>query len=172
MKQAEKVENVELLAGEFGRATVAVVADYRGLTALEFDDLRRAVRAADGRCRVAKNRLAKRAITGTRYAALGSLLRGPTAIILGFEDPVAVAKATMKAAEGLPKLEIRGAVLEGAALPPAEVKALADLPPKEVILAQLLGLLQAPATRLVRLLNEPAAQVARLVKALSERATG
>lgn len=169
MKQEEKVASVAELVDDFGKATVTVVVDYRGLSAGEFDDVRRAVRAADGRCRVAKNRLAKRAITGTPYAPLASLLTGPTALIIGFSDPVAVAKATVKLADAMPKLEIRGAVLDGAALPVAEVKALADLPPREVILAQLLGLLQAPATRLVRLLNEPAAQVARLVKALSER---
>jgi large subunit ribosomal protein L10 len=149
-----------------------VVVDYRGLSAGEFDDVRRAVRAADGRCRVAKNRLAKRAIAGTSYAPLAAMLQGPTALIMGFKDPIAVAKAAVKLAETLPKLEIRGAVLDGAALPATEVKALADLPPREVILAQLLGLLQAPATRLVRVLNEPGAQLARLVKAVSERAPG
>jgi large subunit ribosomal protein L10 len=172
MKQEEKVASVEELVGDFGRATVTVVVDYRGLSAGEFDDVRRAVRAADGRCRVAKNRLAKRAIAGTSYAPLAALLQGPTALIMGFKDPVAVAKAAVKLAETLPKLEIRGAVLDGAALPATEVKALADLPPREVILAQLLGLLQAPATRLVRVLNEPGAQLARLVKAVSERAPG
>jgi len=170
MKQEEKVANVADLVEDFDRATVTVVVDYRGLSAGEFDDVRRAVRAVDGRCRVAKNRLAKRAIAETRYAPLAPLLQGPTALIIGFQDPVAVAKATVRLADSLPKLEIRGAVLDGAALPAAEVKALAELPPREVVLAQLLGLLQAPATRLVRLLNEPAAQLARLVKAVSERA--
>jgi large subunit ribosomal protein L10 len=170
MRQEEKVASVADLVGDFERATVTVVVDYRGLTAGELDDVRRTVRAAEGRCRVAKNRLAKRAIAETRYAPLAPLLQGPTALIIGFRDPVAVAKATVKLADSLPKLEIRGAVLDGAALPAAEVKALAELPPREVVLAQLLGLLQAPATRLVRVLNEPAAQLARLVKAVSERA--
>jgi large subunit ribosomal protein L10 len=172
MKQEEKVASVEELVGDFGVATVTVVVDYRGLSAGEFDDVRRAVRAAGGRCRVAKNRLAKRAIAGTPYALLAPLLQGPTALIIGFKDPIAVAKAAVKLADTLPKLEIRGAVLDGATLPAAEVKALADLPPREVILAQLLGLLQTPATRLVRVLNEPGAQLARLVKAVSERAPG
>jgi large subunit ribosomal protein L10 len=170
MKREEKVASVANLVKDFDRATVTVVVDYRGLSAGEFDDVRRAVRAVDGRCRVAKNRLAKHAIAETRYAPLAPLLQGPTALIIGFQDPVAVAKATVKLADSLPKLEIRGAVLDGAALAAAEVKALAELPPREVVLAQLLGLLQAPATRLVRLLNEPAAQLARLVKAVSERA--
>ena len=50
------------------------------------------------------------------------------------------------------------------------MKALATLPSREVLLAQFLGLLQAPATQLLRTLNEPAAQLARLVDALAKRA--
>ena len=169
MRHQDKVDNVGTLREEFSRAKVAVVAHYRGLTAGQFDAFRSAVRAVDGRCRVAKNRLAKRAIEGTTYAHLEALLEGPTALILGFDDPVAIAKATVKFAGDVEALEIRGAVLDGAALPPAEVKALADLPPRDVLLAQVLAVMQAPATHLVRLLSEPGARVARLVKALADR---
>jgi large subunit ribosomal protein L10 len=169
MKRQEKVDNVGVLREEFSRAKVAVVADYRGLTAGQFDSFRSAVRAVDGRCRVAKNRLTKRAIEGTAYTDLEPLLQGPTALILGFDDPVAVAKAAVKFAGDIEALEIRGAVLDGAALPPAEVKALADLPPIEVLQAQLLAVMQAPATQLVRLLSEPGTRVVRLVKAIADR---
>ncbi len=172
MKRAEKVENVEALTGDFAQASVAVLAEYRGLTALQMNRLRRAVREADGRCRVAKNRLAKRAIAGSRYASLEGMLKGPTALIIGFKDPIAIAKIAMKLADEMPKLEIKGAVLDGEPLPAAGVKALAELPPKEVVVAKLLGLLQAPATQLLRTLNEPGAQLARLVDALAKRADG
>ncbi|MFN8543008.1 MAG: 50S ribosomal protein L10 [Candidatus Binatia bacterium] len=172
MNRAEKAGNVGALAEEFGRATVAVLAEYRGLTAGQMTRLRRAVRDADGRCRVGKNTLARRAITTTRYEALGTLLKGPLAVLLGFEDPVALVKVATKLAAEFPKLEIKGAVLDGQVIPAAGVRALADLPPREVVLGQLLGLLQAPATRLVRTLNEPAAQLARLVDALAKRAGG
>ena len=91
-------------------------------------------------------------------------------MILGFRDPVVIAKLAVKFADELPKLEIKGAVLGERVLPAAEVKALATLPPREVLLAQLLGLLQAPATQLLRTLNEPAAQLARLVDAVAKRA--
>lgn len=172
MNRAEKVAAVETLGDEFGRATVTVLAEYRGLTAGQMNRLRRAVREVDGRCRVTKNRLAKRAITQTAYAPLGDLLAGPTALLIGFRDPVALAKVAVKLAGEMPKLEIRGAVLDGQLMPAADVKALADLPPREVLLGQLLGLLQAPASRLVRTLNEPAACLARLVDALGKRADG
>jgi len=170
MRRTEKVQSVGLLEEEFGRATVAVLAEYRGLTAGQMNRLRRAVREADGRCRVAKHTLAKRALGEGPYAGLKPMLRGPVAVILGFRDPVAVAKVARRLAEEMPKLEIRGAVLEGQVLAAPAVSALADLPPREVVLAQLLGLLQAPAQRLLRTLNEPAARLARLTAALGERA--
>lgn len=172
MKRAAKVEAVESLRGELARARVAVLADNRGLTALQMNRVRRAVREAEGRCRVSKNRLARRAIAGGRYQAMEGLLRGPTTVILGFADPVAIAKVAVKLSEEFPKLEIKGAVLDGQMVEAAGVKALAALPPREVLLAQLLGVLQAPATQLVRTVSEPAARLARLVDALARRAEG
>ena len=170
MRRAEKVESVDTLHQDLGRASVTVLAEYRGLTAGQMTRLRRAVREVDGRCRVAKNTLAQRAIADTSYEPLKALLRGPLAMIIGFSDPVAIAKVATKMANEFPKLEIKGAVVGGQLVPAADVKALAELPPREVLLAQLLGLLQAPASRLLRTLNEPAAQLARLVDALGKRA--
>lgn len=169
MKRAEKLEAVQTLEGELQRATVTVVAEYRGLTVTEMNRLRRAVREANGRCRVAKNTLARRAASVARHDKLAPVLRGPLALIIGFQDPVTVAKLAVRFAEELPKLQIKGAMLDGALLAPAEVKALATLPAREVLLGQLLGLLQAPATQLLRTINEPAARVARLVNALGAR---
>lgn len=172
MDRAEKVTSVETLQDEFGRATVAVLAEYRGLTAIQMNRVRKAVREADGRCRVSKNRLAKRAVDGTRDSSATPLFSGPTAVFIGFRDPVAMAKVAVKLAAEFPKLEIKGALLDGRVLPAADVKALADLPPREVLLGTLLGLLNAPASRLLRTLNEPGAQLARLVDALAKRAEG
>jgi large subunit ribosomal protein L10 len=163
MRRAQKVDLIGTIEHDLGRATVAVLAEYRGLTAGEMNRLRRAVREVDGRCRVSKNTLTKRAVSTSRYEKMTPMLRGPLALILGFRDPVVIAKLAVKFAEELPKLEIKGAVLDGQVLPAAEVKALAALPSREVLLAQLLGLLQAPASRLLRTINEPAAQLARLV---------
>jgi large subunit ribosomal protein L10 len=172
MNRAQKVESVETLQDEFQRATVAVLAEYRGLTAIQMNRVRKAVRESDGRCRVAKNRLARRAVAESANATLSDKLTGPLALFIGFNDPVAMAKVAIKLAEEFPKLEIKGALLDGQVLPAAEVKALADLPPKEVVLGQLLGLLQAPATQLVRLLNEPGTRLARLVDAIAKRSEG
>jgi large subunit ribosomal protein L10 len=172
MNRTEKEQAVATLAQDLKRAKVAILADYRGLTAGQLDHLRKTVREANGHCRVNKNRLAKLAIRETTYAPLAPMLQGPLALMIGFDDPVPVAKVVMKLAGELPKLELRGGVLDGAVLETSDIKALAELPPKEVVLAQLLAVIQAPATQLVRLLNEPGARVARLVNAVAERAGG
>src|SRR6185436_8728288 len=88
MRRAEKVDSVEAIRQDLGRATLAVLAEYRGLTVTQMNRFRRAVREADGRCRVAKNTLAKRAVSSSRYDKLGPMLRGPLALVLGFKDPV------------------------------------------------------------------------------------
>ena len=67
------------------------------------------------------------------------------------------------------KLKLRGAVMDGKLLTPAEVNALATLPSREVIFSQLLGLLNAPATQLVRLLNEPGSYLARVIDAIGKK---
>jgi len=170
MKRAEKLQTMQELEGDLRRATVTVLADYRGLTAGQMNRLRKAIREADGRCRVAKNTFARRVVDESRRSSLEPLLRGPLAMILGFRDPVAIAKLAVKFAEEMPKLEIKAAVLGDRVLPAAEVKALATLPSREILLAQFLGLLQAPATQLLRTLNEPGARLARLVDALAKRA--
>lgn len=172
MNRAEKASSIDSIQSDLQQASLAVVAEYRGLTAGQMNNLRAAVRKVDGRCRVAKNTLAKRAVGGQAQEGIAPLMRGPVALILAFKDPVAVAKVAVKFAEESPKLEIKGGVLGGQVLESAGVKALADLPPREVILAQLLGLLQAPATQIVRLLNEPASQLARVVDAIAKQREG
>lgn len=169
MKKAEKTTLVEELAGRFSRATMALVSEYRGLSAAESTDLRRRVRAVDGELRVAKNTLVRRAIKATPYAALEEKLGGPVVIIFCYGDPVTVAKTVATLRELGDKFKLRGGVLGGKPLSGEELQALATLPPREVVMAQLLGLLQAPATRLARLLNEPGSAVARLMDAIGKQ---
>src|ERR1700746_4040733 len=99
MKRAEKVESVRAIEQDLGRATVALLAEYRGLTAGQMNRFRRAVREAQGRCRVAKNNLTRRGVSASRYQPLGTMLHGPMALILGFRDPVAITKLTVRFAE-------------------------------------------------------------------------
>jgi large subunit ribosomal protein L10 len=169
MKKSEKTALVEELTQSFGRASIALVSEYRGMTAAESTEMRRRLRAVRGEMRVAKNTLVRRAIKGTAYEALETKLGGQIGLILSYEDPVALAKTFTSFGPLGDKLKLRAAVLDGKTLTPEEVQALAKLPSREVILGQLLGLLNAPATQLVRLLNEPGSYLARVIDAIGKK---
>jgi len=169
MKREEKTALVADLKARLGRASLALVSEYKGMTAGEAADVRRKLRAARGEMRVTKNTLVRRAIEGTDYAGLGEKLGGPVGLILSFEDPIEIAKTVVGFKDLGDKFKLRGGVLGGRPLTPEEIQALATLPPNEVVMAQLLGLLQAPATRLVRLLNEPGSMLARAIDAIGKK---
>jgi ribosomal protein L10 len=169
MRKEQKVALVENLAERFKRANLALVSEYKRMSAAETTEMRRRLRAVRGELRVAKNTLIRRAIKGTAFAKLEDQLGGPVGLILSFEDPVALAKAATSFKELGDKFKVRGGILDGQPLTIEEIQALAAMPPKEVILGQLLGLLQAPATRLVRLLNEPGSALARVIDAIGKQ---
>jgi large subunit ribosomal protein L10 len=169
MKKEEKTAVVSELAESLNRASIAVVSEYKGIKAGESDDLRRRLRAAQGEFRVAKNTLVRLAIKNTRFEALEPNLGGAVGLLLSYADPVELAKTINSLRDLGDRFKVRGGVLEGKPLTAAEISALAALPPLEVILAQLLGLLQAPAARLARLLNEPGSALARLLDAVGKK---
>ena len=169
MKKSEKTALVEDLSSSFGRASIALVSEYRGMTAAESTEMRKRLRAVRGEMRIAKNTLVRHAIKGSKFEALDSNLGGQISLILSYEDPVVLAKTFTSFGPLGDKLKLRGAVLDGKALTPAEVQALATLPSREVVFGQLLGLLNAPATQLVRLLNEPGSYLARVIDAIGKK---
>jgi len=169
MNKQQKGAEVEELAQRFKRASMALVSEYKGMTAAEATELRRRLRAVRGELRVAKNTLVRRAIKDTPFASLEEKLGGPVGVILSFEDPVAVAKTIVSFKDAGDKLKVRAGVLGGRPISLEDVRALATLPPKEVLMAQLLGLLQAPGSQLVRLLNEPGSALARVIDAIGKK---
>jgi large subunit ribosomal protein L10 len=163
VNREEKAASVQALRERFARATVTLVATSQGLSVTKMQQLRRALKQAGGEYRVAKNTFTRRAVRDTAYAGLEKLLEGPTGLVFGFADPVAVAKVLVRFAEENEKLTISAGVLDQHLLEPARIGELAKLPGREALLGMLLGLLQAPAARLLRTINEPAARVARLL---------
>ena len=169
MRKEQKTALVDQLSERFKSAKIALVSEYRGMSVAETTEMRRKLRAARGELKVAKNTLIRRAIKDTGFSSLEEKLGGPVGLIISTEDPVEVAKAVVSFKDLGEKFKLRGGVVDGKAVTAEEIQALATLPPREVVMAQLLGLLQAPATRLVRLLNEPGSQVARIVDAIGKK---
>jgi large subunit ribosomal protein L10 len=169
MRKEQKTALVAEISEGLGRASIAMVSEYRGMTAGEATEVRRKLRTVCGELRVAKNTLIRRAIKDTAFSQLDGQLGGPVGLILSFADPIELAKTVTGMREPGEKFKVRGGVLDGRPLSGEEIQALAALPPREVILAQLLGLLMAPATQVVRLLNEPGSALARVVDAIGKK---
>ena len=146
MPTQKKVETVEALREQIEKSTITIAADYAGLSVSEMLTLRRAVRDAEGvELRIVKNRLFLRAAQAAGKPELAELLEGPTAIIFGYADIVAPAKAAteyMRTARNT--FAVRNGVMDGQVLSLADLQSLASLPPKPVLLGQLAGALQGP----------------------------
>ena len=168
MNRDQKTALITELAERLASASLGVVTEYRGLTVAQMNKLRRELEGAGASYRVTKNTLTRRAIKETAFARLEQLLHGPTGLVTAAKDPVAVAKILVRFAELNDKLKISGGVLDGEPLPASSVSALAKLPSREVLIGQLLGLLQSPASQLLRTIQEPGASLVRLLGAVEK----
>jgi large subunit ribosomal protein L10 len=138
------------------------------MTVAEVSELRRRMREAGATYKVAKNRLAALALDGTRFDGITPLLKGPTALAWS-KDPVAVAKTAVEFAKGNDKFVILGGAIGKQTLDVAGVKALSELPSLDTLRAQLLGLIQTPASRIASVLQAPGGQLARVFAAYAKR---
>ena len=161
MDRAEKADLVGELNATFGAVGVVVVTRNLGMTVAESTSLRTKMRDAGASYRVAKNRLAKRAIEGTPYAGIGQFLTGPTALATS-PDPVSAAKVVVDFAKSSDKLEIVGGAMGDTLLDVNGIKSLATLPSLDELRAKIVGLVQAPATKVVQIVQAPAGQLARV----------
>ncbi len=156
MPTEKKEKQVEELQDTFSRARVGVLTDYRGLTMAEMSVLRRKLREANIEYKVVKNSLAQIAAKNAGKEALTDKFVGPVAVAFGFGEPPETAKAVVdyiKANKSI--LAVKAGFFGDTVLEAAGVEQLAKLPPKEVLIAQVLGGLQAPLYGLVSVLAGP-----------------
>ena len=168
MDRAHKAEAIETLKGVFANSGAVVITHYMGLTVAELTDLRARLRKEDAQITVVKNRLAQKALAGSAGEAGDALFKGPVAIAYG-RDPVSAAKVVTQYAKDNDKFTVVGALMGQLVLDQQAVKSLAALPSLDQIRAQLIGLLQAPATKIAGVLQAPAAQLARVFSAYAAK---
>jgi large subunit ribosomal protein L10 len=166
MLKRDKERLVAELAERLRSSDTLIVADYRGLSVSEIDDVRTKLLEHGARFSVVKNRLTKRAAEEAGVEALTEFLDGPSAIaFVGEGDMVAVAKTLSDTARRTRVLAIKGGILQGATVAAAQVEELAALPPEDVLRGQVLGAVVGPLNAIAGLVNAPLQNLVGLIDA-------
>ncbi|KPA10782.1 50S ribosomal protein L10 [Candidatus Magnetomorum sp. HK-1] len=152
MNLEKKQRIVEDIHKRFQEAEIVITTDYKGLDVEELTDLRRQLREASIEYQVVKNTLLSRASENTDISVLKDYFKGPCAIAISYDDPVAPAKILNKFSETHPKLELKVGAMSGNILSLDELKALSKLPSREQLLSQLLSCMNAVPGNFVRTL--------------------
>lgn len=170
---ALRLEDKKALVAEVNevakRALSAVAAEYRGLSAGKFDELRAKARESGVYLHVVKNTLARRAVEGTEFECLTPALVGPLVLGFSLEDPGAVGRLIKDFAKANEVMVVKAVAVGGTLYGAKDLDRLATLPTKEQAIAMLMGTMKAPIGKFVRTLAEPTAQFVRTVKAVADK---
>jgi large subunit ribosomal protein L10 len=169
MKKEGKVQMVADIAAKLADCKAAFLADYRGLSVEQVEQLRAELRAAGVEYRVIKNTLLRLAAKGTEIECLSGQLVGPTAVALVRNDPVAPAKVLVEFAKKCQAFELKAGALGGKVLSVPDIQALAELPSREVLLAKMLGSMNAPVTNFVGVLAAVPRSLVQVLAAIQDQ---
>ncbi|MEX0624868.1 50S ribosomal protein L10 [Saccharospirillum sp.] len=146
-----------------------VIADARGVTVSDMDNLRKQAREQKIFVRVVKNSLAKRAFEGTEFEAAHSALVGPTLLAFSMEDPGAAARLFKDFAKNVEKFEVKSLAVGGELMGADQIDRLANLPTRHEALGMLANVTLAPVTKLARTLNEVPSSITRVMAAVADK---
>lgn len=169
MPTAQKAKAIDEIAENLERSQLTVVANYRGLSVSQLQELRRGLRESNAEFSVAKNTLTRIAAERVGVEIPVEHLEGPTALMFAYEDVVAPAKALSdfaRSTRGV--LEVKVGMMEGQTLTSSDIEALASMPPREELLGKLVGMLASPMARAVGVLGGPSRSLANVLNAKAE----
>lgn len=169
MKLEEKKKIAENFHEKLSSAKVVILTDYKGLNVEAISDLRKKLREFQIEYRVVKNSLLERASENTGAVLIKENFKGPTAVALSYDDPVAPAKILIKFAETNKNLTIKAGLLDGKALDFNAIKALSTMPSREVLLAQVLSAMNGVPVAFVRTLGEIPKQFLYVLQAIKQQ---
>lgn len=167
--QQSKAQLVAELTEKLKDSKAAFLANYRGISVAQSDDLRIKLREAGVEYRVVKNTLLSLACKGTDYECLQDHLTGPTALALAKEDPVQPAKVLFEFAKESKSFELKTGALDGNLLSVEDIESLSKLPSREVLLGKMLGSMSAPASNFVGVLAAVPRSLVQVLGAIQEQ---
>ena len=169
MDLLEKKKIVENLRERFSKSAIVIITDYKGLDVTTINELRGKLKEENIEYQVVKNTLLTRASAETDVDLIKEHFRGPSAVVLSYDDPVAPAKIIMDFAKDHKALEVKVGVMNGKMLDAGQIKALSMLPSREELLAKFLSVLNGVPTSLVRTLSEIPKKMIYLVLAVKDQ---
>lgn len=175
MKKEEKATAIAELTEKFGRARLAILTECAGMPVNQMTELRRQLRDAKAEYCVIKNTLAVRASAGTILADAKPHFKGPTGLVIGYDDPVLPAKILrdfIQAEKRTEKIKITVGVFEGKLVQAAELAAIAQLPKRDVLIAMLLSTMQGPIRGVVYALSGVLSKFVRVIAAIQDKKKG
>ena len=168
MNKEKKKTYIEEMKNFFNTNSSVFVTHYQGLSVKQIDKLRTELRKHGVLFRIAKNRITKLALEGTKYKKLENLFSGPTAIAFS-EDAIMSAKILTKFAKENSNLKIIGGLMEDKTLSQEEVANIATLPTLDEARSKIVGILKAPAQKIMSILLAPGSKIAILAHAKSKK---
>ena len=171
MNRDQKAAVIEEVTTALRESEAVFAVDYRGISVPQAAELRTKLREADATFRVVKNTLSERAADEVGADALKELLQGPTAMTFVRGDAAAAAKALRDFRRSTQNtlLEFKGGWMNGQALSPDDVDAIAQLPSREVLIGRLVGLIASPLSGLATALNNLPAGLARQLQQIHDQ---
>lgn len=170
MATKQKKQSVVTEIGDFfTNAKVALVTDVSGFTVAELTQFRRKLGAENSKLRVTKNTLVKIATREGSFSEIEKIAKGPSAVVVGYDDPAQPAKATVAYFKELKKGSVKGGVLEGKLLSADEVKGLAELPSKEQLLSSIMGSLDSGSRGIAGIFESVIRDVALLIEEVAKK---
>ena len=165
----EKKQFVQELKQRLEKCCVAIVTDYKGLDVQTITELRAKFREANVEYQVIKNTMLRLASEGTGVEAIKDSFKGPSAIALSYDDPVAPAKILTEFAKSNDKLQIKVGVMDGKVMDLTAIKALSDLPSREQLLGMLLSAMSGVPRALVTALSDVPRRMVNVLQAIKDQ---
>ncbi|WP_028841291.1 50S ribosomal protein L10 [Thermodesulfobacterium hveragerdense] len=169
LTRARKAEIIKDVNEKFVKSQGVFVTSFRSFTVAESNEIRRIVRERGGEFRVIKNTLIRIASENTDFKPVSDYIEGPTALVFAYQDPVEIAKVLNDFVKKHPALQIKGFVIQGKGYKPEFIEDLVKLPRREVLLAQVLGTIQAPVSNFVGVLAAIIRKFLYVLKAIEEK---
>lgn len=171
MPTTEKKHVVEEFEKQARECKGLMVTTFKGLKTVELTELRQKLRPFKSEYRVVKNSLTRLALKNAGLSALADALEGPSAVVIERGDVINAIKAVFDFAKTHENVKVKGGYFDGRVLTAVELKEIASLPPREVLLAKLLGTLQAPLVNLVNVLQAPIRELINVLDAVAKKSS-